>query len=190
MTSSSIETRPSFATERLRAEPVELRHAEVMIGVLNDPEIYRFLSDDPPTLTQLQCQYRFLMGGKSPDGLEHWLTWILIPHEQPAEPAGFVQATIREPESAHVAYVLSRKHWGMRYGSEALLALLDVVFTRYDVERAVAEMDTRNDASIALVRSLGFRHVCTLNDVTELKGTMSHEHVYELQRSDWSRLKG
>ena len=177
--------RPGFTTARLRAEPVELRHAAAMVEALRDPRIFQFLIDDPPTLEKLERQYAFLTAGKSPDGSEHWLTWILFPHDPSAAPAGFVQATIREPDTAHVAYVLSPSHWRKGFGREALTALLDLVFERYRVERAIAEMDTRNEASIALVRSLGFVHVQTVKDVAELKGSSSDEHVFELRRAGW-----
>jgi RimJ/RimL family protein N-acetyltransferase len=186
------DTRPRITTQRLRGEPVELRHAAAMARVLSDPRIWLHLDQEPPTLAALLGQYAFLSAGKSPDGTEHWLTWILFAREADAgadagaarvdrsepEPLGFVQATIKEPATAHLAYVLHPSHWRRGYAREAIGALLDLVFARYRVARAVIEMDTRNSASIALARALGFRHVATTETAS------GHEHGYELTRSD------
>jgi RimJ/RimL family protein N-acetyltransferase len=60
-----------------------------------------------------------------------------------------------------------------------------VVFERYRVEGAIAEMDTRNASSIALVEALGFVRQRTERDVAEFKGSTSHEHVYALSRTEW-----
>jgi hypothetical protein len=65
--------------------------------------------------------------------------------------------------------------------------MLDTVFARYDVQCAVAEMDTRNEASIRLAESLGFRRVNTVFDAASFKGSTSHEHVYRLTRPSGTR---
>jgi RimJ/RimL family protein N-acetyltransferase len=185
MNSSNTDSRPIITSRRLRAEPVEQRHAEAMTAVLNDARIYRFLSEDPPTLAHLERHYEYLSGGKSPDGTQAWLTWIVLPREGSGAPVGLIQATVREPETVHIAYLLNPAHWRRGYAREMVTAMLDVVFERYQASRAIAEMDIRNEASIGLVESLGFRHVKTVRDVAEFKGSASHEHVYELTPDEW-----
>lgn len=189
MESSNTKPRPQISSPRLRGEPVEKRHALQMARVLNDDVVYRYLEQPPPSLEKLERQYEFLSGGKSPDGVEHWLTWILFSKDREGAPLGFVQATIREPETAHIAYVVTKANWRKGYAKEAVSALLDLVFTNYQIQKAIAEMDTRNEASIGLVRSLGFRHVGTVQDVAEFKGSTSHEHEYELTREHWQRQR-
>jgi RimJ/RimL family protein N-acetyltransferase len=125
-----------------------------------------------------------LTDGRSPDGSERWLTWILVGREEP-RPLGFVQATVAEPEAVHVAYVIGRAHWRKGYAREAISAMLDTVFDRYEVARAIAEMDARNAASIGLARALGFVHVRTERDVLQRSGGPCDEHVYEVDREAW-----
>lgn len=181
---SSTDSRPFFETSRLRCEPVESRHARAMVEVLADAKSHRYLSSEPPTLAQLEEQYRFLTAGKSPDGREHWLTWIVV-RIGGEQPIGFVQATIREPETVHIAYFLAPSAWGKGYASEAVEAMLDVVFERYQVERAIAEMDTRNEASIRLVERLGLQRTALVEDADHFKGESSDEYVYELSCTSW-----
>jgi [ribosomal protein S5]-alanine N-acetyltransferase len=185
MKSPALDPRSCLTSRRLRAEPVEKRHAAAMALVLDDPRIYRFLPDDPPSLEHLERHYEYLSGGKSPDGREAWLTWILMPHEREAAPIGFIQATVREPETAHIAYLLNPAHWRRGYGREAVTALLDFLFERYQVALAIAELDTRNEASRGLVEALGFHYARTVCDAAEVKGTTSHEYVYELTPAQW-----
>ncbi|HMI92050.1 MAG TPA: GNAT family N-acetyltransferase, partial [Polyangiales bacterium] len=177
---TTTDPRPPITSPRLRGEPVELRHAPAMTRALSDPRIWRYLPDGAPTLERLERQYAFLTAGKSPDGTEHWLTWILFEHGTAPDPIGFIQATIKEPAAAHIAYVLQPSHWRRGYAREAISALLDLVFARYRVARAVAEMDMRNEASIALAHSLGFRHAGTSETPT------GQEHAYELTPVDWA----
>jgi [ribosomal protein S5]-alanine N-acetyltransferase len=186
MAPSDADPRPAFMSPRLRAEPVAPRHAAAMTGVLADPRIHRFLRTDPPARAFLEWQYGCLTSGKSPDGSEHWLTWILFFREGGQEPVGYMQATVREPETVTVAYVIAPAHWRRGLAREATTAMLDMVFAHYDVAGAIAEMDTRNEASIGLAEALGFRRVDTVFDAASFKGATSHEHVYRITRAEWS----
>lgn len=186
MKNDETEYRLRFDSRRLRAEPVEFRHAAEMVRVLRDPSIFEFLAGEPPTLEELERRYAFLAGGKSPDGKQQWLTWILREKGAPGEAVGFTQASIEEPLQFHVAYVIGRDHQRRGLAAEATRAMLAAVFERYDVERAIIEVDTRNAPSIALARSLGFRLV-------ESRPTDAHpaeagitDHVFELTRAEWS----
>jgi RimJ/RimL family protein N-acetyltransferase len=187
--SSSADPRPAFVSPRLRAEPVEPRHAAAMAELLADRRIHRFLPSGPPARADLEWQYGCLTSGRSPDGGEYWLTWILVPRNGSDDPVGFLQATIREPETVTIAYVIGPAYWRQGLALEATAAMLDMVFARYDVRCAVAEMDTRNEASIRLAESLGFQRVDTVFDAASLKGETSHEHVYRLTRQEWREAR-
>jgi RimJ/RimL family protein N-acetyltransferase len=51
----------------------------------------------------------------------------------------------------------------------------------YGVRVVVAEMDTRNAASVSLVEALGFERVGTTLGADRFKGSVSDEHRYELR---------
>jgi RimJ/RimL family protein N-acetyltransferase len=101
------------------------------------------------------------------------------------EAIGFVEATIEDPELFYVAYVLNPAWWRLGYGREATVALIDLIFDRFEVTRCVVEMDTPNLASIALAESLGFRRIDTVIDPAD----GAEEHVYEITRAEWSRRR-
>lgn len=157
-----------------------------MVHVLRDPSIFEYLSGEPPTLEELERRYRFLAGGKSPDGSQQWLTWILRESSGAGSAVGFTQASIEEPLQFHVAYVIGRDHQRMGYAGEATRAMLDAVFQRYRVERAIIEVDVRNAASIRLAEALGFRRVDTRPTAAHPAEAEITDHVYELTRAEWS----
>ena len=165
-------------TERLRCETVTAAHADAMYPVLSDPRIYEYLPDQPPASVEaLRRRYELLSRGTSPDGSEHWLNWMLFLRES-GEPIGFVQATVR-PASCSFAYVLNPRHWRKGYATEACTAVVSNLFERYGVASVRAEVNARNEASLALVRGLGFASV--RHDAVE------GDDVYEVTRADWDR---
>jgi RimJ/RimL family protein N-acetyltransferase len=167
-------------TTRLRCEPVTASHAEVMFPLLSDARIYVHLPDQPPTSVEaLRARYAFLSTGTSPDGLEHWLNWMLFLRET-GEPIGFCQATVRAADIS-VAYVLAPAAWGKGYAAEATSAVVTYLFGRYEVHRVKAEIHVDNHASIALVKRLGFSFVRHDSD--------ENDDVYEITRSAWSELR-
>ena len=95
------------------------------------------------------------------------------------EYAGTVQATLLPEGTAFVAYVVFTRFQRRGYATEACRALIAYLEGELGVTTLVAEIDTRNLASIALVERLGFRLVSTTPDADFFKGGTSHEHRYE-----------
>ena len=169
---------PPLQTARLRLEPQVAAHAAVMMHLLSDPAVHRFLPTDPPTdedvlrqrLERLECR-------RSPDGHEDWLNWLVF---QGTTAIGVVQATVRRAEgAAEVAYIFEPGAWGQGYATEAMQALLAHLRRDVGIRHFSANIDTRNLASQRLVERLGFVRVGQIKDAEVFKGTSSDEHVYE-----------
>ncbi len=172
-------------TERLRLEPITPSHAEAMFDVLSDERMYTYLPTDPPTsLDALRESYEFLSRGESADGRERWLNWILVSRDEDRA-LGYFQATVREPESCLIAYVLNPAHWGQGHAREASVALISHLFESYDIPSVEAFIDTRNGPSIRLVESLGLVRTRTIHDADEFKGSSSDEYVFHVSRGEW-----
>jgi RimJ/RimL family protein N-acetyltransferase len=146
----------TLLTDRLVLEPLVVAHAHAMFDVLRDPAIYRYLDYPPPaSLEHLQRVYARLAGRKSADGSELWLNWVVSPLAQP--PVGYVQATVYPEQSASVAYVLSSRHWGRGYASEAVQAMLEHLASAYGSRRYRATVEAENTRSIQLLHAVGRR---------------------------------
>ncbi len=147
--------RPLAAAAGLTLEPQRAAHADEMFEVLADPAIYTYMDHGPPPSAEhLRQVYARLEARRSPAGDEQWLNWVLrLPSGQAI---GTLQATVFEPATAWVAYVVNSRHWGHGHARRALAAMLIELATAYRVRRFLATIDQRNTRSIALVRALGF----------------------------------
>jgi [ribosomal protein S5]-alanine N-acetyltransferase len=163
-------------TRRLRCEPVSVHHAEIMYPVLLDERIYTYLPEKPPASVEaLRKRYEFLSTGKSPDGTEYWLNWMLFKQDT-GEPIGFFQATVRPP-SCSIAYVFNPGFWQQGYAAEAGGAIITHLFERYKLSTIIAEIDKRNTRSIRLVKGLGLSFVS--------HDPESGDDIFEIDRAGW-----
>jgi RimJ/RimL family protein N-acetyltransferase len=148
-------------TLRLTLEPLRVDHAEEMAPLLADPELYAFTEDNPPTLEELRARYVRQVPGRSPDGVESWLNWI-VRRRDDGQAVGFVQAAISPdppppaPVTAVLAWVLGIGFQGQGYAREAaggLVAWLPSV----GVQRLAAYINAEHAASMGVARALGLK---------------------------------
>lgn len=150
-------------TARLRLEPLTVEHATEMVDVLADPSIYEYVGGTAPTAAQLSRRYARQIVGRSPDGRQGWLNWIVRRRDR-GEAIGFIQATVSHEGGrvvADIAWVLSPRHRGAGFATEAAAAMGDWL-RRQRVELLAAYISPANEPSIGLARRLGL-HV---TDVT------------------------
>ena len=93
---------------------------------------------------------------------------------------GTLQGTVYADATAYLAYILFPAFWRQGYAREGCRRILELLFEDYQVHNIVAEIDTRNVASIKLIESLGFQRVATKLNADFFKGSTSHEYRYKL----------
>ena len=165
-------------TPRLRLEPLEERHAELLFDGLQSPHLYQFTSDAPPrNIHGLRARYRKLAHRHSPDGSELWLNWAVWSLAEKRY-VGYVQATIAKDRDANVAYVFFPDAWGKGYGREAVKRMLDHLSEKYGHPEFSAYVDVRNHRSISLLQDLGFSRVGIRKDAELIKGVSTDEAEY------------
>jgi len=146
-------------TLRLTLEPLRVDHAEEMTPVLADTSLYAFTGGEPPSLAELRARYERQVTGRSPDGAEAWLNWI-VRRRDDGQAVGFVQAAISTdppppaPTTAVLAWVLGAGYQGMGYAREAGGALVAWLALQ-GVQRLVAYIHPEHTASMAVARALG-----------------------------------
>jgi [ribosomal protein S5]-alanine N-acetyltransferase len=148
----------ALVTARLRLEPQTAAHAEALYPMLADPRQCEFLDHGPPdSLDALRERFRKLESRRSGDGREHWLNWVLIPHDAAMQAIGFVQATVQEDHRAWVAYQVACERWGQGLGTEATRAMVEHLIVHYGAVSCMATVDARNERSRRLLERLGFQ---------------------------------
>lgn len=142
-----------IGTERLLLQPVRTAHADALADALADPAVYAFTGGSPEGALRWRTRLAFLEPGRSPDGQELWLNWV-IELSATAEIMGYVQATVTGP-SADVAYVLGTRWQGHGYAVEATRAMNDHLVTSHGVKQIRAWIADKHVASQAVAERCG-----------------------------------
>lgn len=161
-------------TDRLELITLAEHHADQMYTPLQDKEIYHFIPDTPPpSVDSLKSHYARLAIGSS-KSTEHWLNWVITKTDS-NEIIGSLQTTVMvEDKVAYIAYILFPSFWGNGYASESVVWLIDYLKSMGNIETAIAEIDTRNENSIRVVKNLEFIRKDTL--ATD----QGEDYIYEI----------
>lgn len=165
-------------TQRLLLEPLKQHHASLLYPILQDPQIYGYVSQNPPiSLEILQQRYQKLERRLSPTHDEAWLNWAVC-LKSSRQFIGRVEASISPKGSAYFAYMFGSQFWNSGYATEASRQVLQVLVDDYKVAEFIAQVDTRNQASIRLLERLSFEQVEHQTAVDFFKGSFSDEYTY------------
>jgi aminoglycoside 6'-N-acetyltransferase len=74
---------------------------------------------------------------------------------------------------------------GKGYAAEAARAVLGIAFGIIRLHRVYAELDPRNDASIALCKRLGMREEAFFVQDLWFKGDWADTGIYAILREEW-----
>jgi [ribosomal protein S5]-alanine N-acetyltransferase len=136
-------------------EPRTTAHAEELFAILSEQKLYEFLDEEPPqsveALRQILARSE---SGKSPDGTEHWLNWVVRDASQ--QVIGYVQTTIFANGEANVAYVIGSAHWGRGLAHRAVEQMMRIVAAEFGVKTFFIRTERENVRSIRLAERLGF----------------------------------
>lgn len=146
-------------TGRLVLEDLTVSHAKELFSGLQNPRLYTFLNERPPSSIQsLESRYATLTKRRSPDDRDIWLNWA-VKRRDPDSYVGYVQATIQPQNVALLAYVFFCEHWGNGYARESVAALIDHLRSQFSVTTYCATVDGGNKRSIALLKAIGFTRI-------------------------------
>ena len=143
--------RPPGSGPRLSFESLRRGHAEGLFTALDDPRVGRYIGGpDVTTMAELRARIDRLLAG-SGDDAETWLNWVV---RLKGTVIGRIEATLHDGV-AEIGYVFGPRWWGRGYGSEAVAWLLSEL-RQQGVPEAWASVDPDNEASIRLLRRVGF----------------------------------
>jgi RimJ/RimL family protein N-acetyltransferase len=115
-------------TARLELRPLRVDDADEMVHVLGDAALHAFTGGAPLAVDALRERYRRQVRGRSPDGKERWLNWIVRLAASDVA-LGYVQAAIVDEGAkgavANVAWVVGVPWQRRGYATEAARALVD-----------------------------------------------------------------
>jgi RimJ/RimL family protein N-acetyltransferase len=173
--------------QRVRLELLRPDDVEALFVIQSDPDVCRYLLYEPRTRERVkEVQER--------DAAATHL----------AEPEDFVQPAIRdesgrlvgtmyfklasvEDKTAEIGWLLDPRFQGQGYAAEAAGLLLDLAFGELGLHRVYAELDPRNDASVALCLRLGMRYEAHFREHMWFKGDWADTGIYAILEHEWRR---
>jgi aminoglycoside 6'-N-acetyltransferase len=114
---------------------------------------------------------------------------LAIQREQRVIGHMYLHLASAENLQGEIGWTLHPDFFGHGYATEASRALLDLAFHTIGFHRMRAELDPRNDASIALCLRLGMRHEATFRQDMWFKGEWADTGVYAILAEEWATAK-
>jgi RimJ/RimL family protein N-acetyltransferase len=87
--------------------------------------------------------------------------------------------------TGEIGWALAREHQGKGFAFEAASATLDLAFHGMGLHRVFAELDPRNESSIALCKRLGMREEAHLIENLMFKGDWADTGIYGILDREW-----
>ncbi|MDJ0109259.1 GNAT family protein, partial [Rhodococcus erythropolis] len=87
--------------------------------------------------------------------------------------------------TAEVGWAFSPDFGGRGFATEAVTALIDLVFATPRLRRVVAQMDARNESSARLARRIGLRREAHFRQNAWIKNEWTDTVVFATLRSEW-----
>ena len=174
-------------SSRLTLRRFQEKDLLAFVSYRSDPEVARFQSwssiNDDEARDFIREQQRAQLGVPG-----EWFQ-IAIAQRQTDALLGDVGVCIKrdDPTSAEIGFTLSRENQGKGLASEAVRVVLAIIFEETEVERIEAITDSRNVASIELLRRLGMRPERT--EQAWFKGSPCREYTFVLEKKDWLSRK-
>ena len=132
-------------------------HAELVFEKMSDERLWTFFPHlRPSSVDDLRRLYRRWQAGAAPQAPdETWENWLCLLRTD-GTPVGGAQATLFSDHEAMVAYATYTDYQRRGYTREAISRVLAHLAHDHGVNKVRAEMDRRNEASIGVVKALGF----------------------------------
>lgn len=156
---------PALRGSRIELEPLREDDADEMAPLMADTRLHDFIGGQPATAQQLRQRFRRQAIGRSPDGTQYWLNWI-VRRTCDHVAVGTVQATVTDDAgrlAAEVAWVIATDHQGHGFAKEAAQVMI-AWLRRHEVTILVAHVHPEHAASAAVARSAGLVPTSTLKD--------------------------
>lgn len=141
----------SLTTQRLILRPLTVEDAPALHGALSDPETMRYWSRGPhASLDDTRTTVRRNVGNG-----DHQ-SFAITERDGSDEAVGWVVLIDRKPGVGEIGYLLRPDARGRGLAREAVSAVVDHGITIRGFRRIYADTDPENEASVRLLRALGF----------------------------------
>ena len=178
---------PTLYTERLSLRMMHPIDAEDMFDYARRPEVTKYLLWREHTDIEYTRDYLNYISGRY--ALGSFFDWALIDREsrRMIGTCGFTRIDTAN-NSAEIGYVLNPDFHRRGFGSEAVRRVLKFGFEELGLQRIEARFMQENEASLALMKSVGMTFEGYMRDLMLVKGKYRTIGVSSILRSEYEEI--
>lgn len=176
-------TVPVKETERLFLRPLRIEDAEALHPMYSDAEANTYGSH-PATTTIEESRARLAKAIAD----TAWRAWAVTLKGDDIAIGTVASYEKRQGKVTEIGYVLKRDYWGRGFVTEAVAALIDLLFAEGQ-RRVFADTDPDNKPSIAVLKRLGFTLEATLRAEWETHIGVRDSLIWGLLEDEWTAAR-
>ncbi|GAA5036200.1 GNAT family N-acetyltransferase [Microbacterium fluvii] len=177
--------------ERVRLDLLRDDDLEPLFAMQSDPEVCRYLLYEPRSRAQVADVLRRDAAATRLENPGDYLQPVIRDADGRFCGTMYFELKAGAPDStAEIGWILLPGARGRGYAREAAGLLLDLAFGELGLHRVYAELDPRNDASVALCEALGMRHEGRFIEHMWLKGEWTDTGHYAILEREWAITRG
>jgi RimJ/RimL family protein N-acetyltransferase len=172
-------------TARLLIRDFEARDRDLEVAISDNPSLFVHLPIEPRSEADLDAYVQARLEYKTMETVGGTVAMIVETAEG-GEYVGSMQLSpiVVEPFQLLIGWIALPQHQGKGLMTEAVNAVVDLVFDSLMAHRIVAEIVGGNEASVRLAERVGFRKEAHFVKSTFLKGQWRDEIVYSMLREE------
>lgn len=178
---------PTLYTERLLLRPMHPMDAEDMFDYAKRPQVTRYLLWREHEDISFTRDYLNYIGRRY--ALGDFYDWAVVEREsrRMIGTCGFTKIDTAN-NSGEIGYVLNPDFHRQGFGSEAVRAVLKFGFEELSLNRIEARFMQGNEASLALMRSVGMTFEGYMRDLILVKGSYRTVGISSMLRSEYEKM--
>jgi len=174
-----------FMTPRLLVRPVRTDDLGALVERRNDPDVAELQAWETPWPAELGRQMIDGMLSATGPRDEHWWMLTIANRDDTTIYGDIVFRPTWDGRSVEIGYTLGREHWGRGFASEAVGALIDLLFGDPRTTRISAMLHPDNHASAMVLERNGFEFEGRTSLSYWVGDDNSDDLLYGLTRGGW-----
>lgn len=175
---------PELITDRMQLRKITDNDATDLLAILGDPQVAQYEYFYPLATREEALAFIRRYQRELAEGME--ITWGLADKVTGKIIGTCCLGNISQgSRRAEIGYNVARAHWKKGYATEAIRAVVDFGFTKLNLNRIEATITPGNDASVKVLKKLGFLQEGLLRERDLIKGKLEDGIMMALLQRDW-----
>lgn len=171
-------------TDCLQLRPITEQDAEAVFAYRSDAETNQYQSFIPKNIDEV---YDFIANcAPELDEIGTWFQLVII-HTESDQIIGDLGILTLDEAQVELGVTIAKEYQGKGYANEAMMNVMDFLFTQQNKHRIIASIDPRNKASKILLERLGFRNEAHFVKSYLQDGEWLDDIQYGILNSEWDQ---